>query len=358
MRIKWPEWTRRLLNYDVDGTRDRNRSKREKVNLEGMSDLSKTIFNGYQKRKTKEQKDKFIKLLENKKINVIVEESKKEPKSRNLIVGDVSNAKIILTAHYDTPSKKWLPHIVNPDHPKTAVIAAILSFLFINPFLLMAAIVMCCFTECSSYLKVAVVLMVALVQLLLIRSNPKRGIPNPYNYNDNTSGVITICELMLSLTEEEKKSVAFVLFDNEEIGIKGSECFSRRHEDDKLDNKLLINIDCVAYGSHILLSINEGVAESHKQIIKDVFTDVQCELGSIYGLEVDFKDCISTKGNSDHKHFPSGIGVGAFCKNKLGIRYLSRIHTANDTVFEYKNIEYLVEGLKDLIATICEPPVE
>ena len=355
MQIKLPEWVRRLLNFDIDGSRDRNRSRKERVDLEGMSDLSKTIFNGYQKRRTKEQKDRFIELLKNKKINVIVEESNKAPKSRNLVVGDVSNAKIILAAHYDTPTKMDFPRITNPAHP---LISYALSFLAFNPLLLMTAIAICCLTELCPFWKAIFVLLLMLLQLILALLKSRFWIANPFNYNDNTSGVITICELLSALNEEQAKAVAFVLFDNEEKNVKGSEWFVECHDKDNLKDKLLINLDCVANGSHILFSINEDVSQLHKQKIKEVFSDTQGKLGSVYGLAVDFADQISKKANSDHKNFPNGVGIGAFCKNKLGIRYLSRIHTTNDTVFEYKNIEYLVEGIKDLIANICKPPVE
>ena len=46
---------------------------------------------------------------------------------------------------------------------------------------------------------------------------------------------------------------------------------------------------------------------------------------------------------SDQASFVNGVGVAALKKSKGGILYMDRIHTGKDTVFEEKNIAYLVE---------------
>lgn len=71
-----------------------------------MTKLSRTIFDSYQVRKTRAQKTAFIELLQKElpEYNVTVEECKGVAKSRNIIIGDLTSAEYILTAHYD-PSR-------------------------------------------------------------------------------------------------------------------------------------------------------------------------------------------------------------------------------------------------------------
>ena len=52
------------------------------------------------------------------------------------------------------------------------------------------------------------------------------GKPNKHTANDNTSGVITLLELMNRLSPEQKERTAFVFFDNEENGMLGSAFFA------------------------------------------------------------------------------------------------------------------------------------
>lgn len=48
------------------------------------------------------------------------------------------------------------------------------------------------------------------------------GRANPHTANDNTSGVVALCELMEALSGEELARTAFVFFDHEESGLFGS----------------------------------------------------------------------------------------------------------------------------------------
>ncbi|MBE7043878.1 MAG: Zn-dependent exopeptidase M28 [Ruminococcaceae bacterium] len=169
------------------------------------------------------------------------------------------------------------------------------------------------------------------------------GPPNKHTANDNTSGIITLCELYTSLTEEEKKKVAIVFFDNEENGLLGSRAFKKEHKN-TIAKQLLINFDCVSDGDHILFAQTKGARK--KWNIEPFFP---CS---------NFKHPMFEKAEqvfypSDQKGFPNSIAVAALNHNKFLGYYMSRIHTPRDTVFDEENIRYLCSGFHAFIASFC-----
>ena len=76
------------------------------------------------------------------------------------------------------------------------------------------------------------------------------GPANRHTANDNTSGVITLLEIALSLPEELRSDVCFVWFDNEERGLLGSAAFAGKHKETK-KGALVLNFDCVGDGDSL-----------------------------------------------------------------------------------------------------------
>lgn len=58
--------------------------------------------------------------------------------------------------------------------------------------------------------------------------------------------------LALCRYEGNLDKAAFVLFDHEEIGMVGSYSFAKKHKE-ILKDKLIVNLDCVSDGDHILV---------------------------------------------------------------------------------------------------------
>ena len=82
-------------------------------------DFLNYIYNKYPIRRTEQQKEEFreyiIETAKRLKYPVIVEKLK--DKHNNIIIGDIDNAKIIFTAHYDTPAASIFPNIMLPRRP-------------------------------------------------------------------------------------------------------------------------------------------------------------------------------------------------------------------------------------------------
>lgn len=299
-----------------------------------MTDLSKTILRDYQVRRTKKQKLEFISLLKNK-YNITVEEGG-FLHNRNIVIGDVDKAKIIMGAHYDTCAKLPFPNFITP---KNIIIYILYNLLICIPFFLMSGLFyyfISFFINDSElvFFLSDIFLLVILIGGLLI------GIPNKHTANDNTSGVITLLELMDNLTEEEKSEIAFVFFDNEENGLFGSSYFARVHKKE-LRDKLMINFDCVSDGDNLLVVQNKRAKKEYGDIVKQSFID--CNNKKVY-----LETTTTAFYPSDQMNFPNNIAIAFLNKGKFGL-YMNKIHTKKDTIFDESNIQYLVTCIKTLI---------
>lgn len=167
------------------------------------------------------------------------------------------------------------------------------------------------------------------------------GPANPNTANDNTSGVITLCELYACLEPAQRRKVAIVLFDLEESGLIGSAGFRKQYKK-QMKEKLLINFDCVGDGDTMMLSVSKAAREKYTQLIDDSFlptdnkTVMLCKAEKIYYP-------------SDQMGFRESIAVAALKHKPLLGYFMDRIHTKRDTQLDKENIKLLCEGTLNLI---------
>ena len=167
------------------------------------------------------------------------------------------------------------------------------------------------------------------------------GPANKHTANDNTSGVITLCELMERLPDELKEKAAFVFFDHEETGLFGSQYFRKKNQK-KMQTKLLINFDCVSDGDYIMFATTKQARKTYGEAFKNAFvagngkTIVMDKLEKVYYP-------------SDHAGFPVAVAVAALKHKKYIGYYIDRIHTAKDTMFDEKNIDMLCSCMHSLL---------
>ena len=162
------------------------------------------------------------------------------------------------------------------------------------------------------------------------------GKANKHTANDNTSGVVTLLELMEY--KEIRDKVCFVFFDHEELGLLGSSAFKKKYKNIMKD-KLLINFDCVSDGDHIMFITSKSV-KCYQDKIKQSFY--------YNNKQVIVTESYNTIYPSDQKNFKHHIGVAAFHKKWFGY-YIDKIHTNKDICFDERNIDMLVEGIKRFV---------
>ena len=300
-----------------------------------MTEISQRIVTGYQARKTKKQKNAFIELLRQTFPELKVEEAGKQ-KSKNLILGDVEQADVVLTAHYDTCPVSVFPNLSMPYRSWLK-----LPYIFVSLAPILAASFVAFKLVIRLDVSISVKLMFALmVYYALLFGKYFYGIANPSTLNDNTSGVITVLDAWQSMDAAARARTAVVLFDDEEKGCVGSKSFYQLHEK-AMEDKLLLNLDCVGDGDTMLLVGTEAALDRYGDSLKEIFPEQD-------GLHVVIDSKERADYSSDHKHFPMGVGISARRQNRLLGLYFARIHTPWDTVLRLKNVVYLTDRLEKM----------
>lgn len=317
--------------------------KENTVKIDRLTTSSKRIINEHMIRKSRKQKDEFIRVLneELKDCDMAFNVEQYSKSNKNIIVGNLDEAKYVYTAHYDTCATMFvLPNFITPKN----ILVYIIYQLLLTALLMFIAFIFAylshlIFKNSDFAFKHIIPSFTFMVVMILILLQLMVGYRNKNNYNDNTSGVITLVEMIKSLPEELKNKTCFVFFDNEEKGLLGSSQFAKKHKK-IMSDKILINFDCVSDGDNLLLV--------HKKIDNVL-------LSKLEEYKYDDKNIVLTKSTkafypSDQAKFKnSTIAVCALKKNKILGLYMDRIHTYRDIIFEQRNIEVLKELFINII---------
>lgn len=304
-----------------------------------MTETTREILDKYQIRKSKKQKKAFASYV--KRIatdwGYTFRTENGSFGSENLVVGDLSKAKVVYTAHYDTAPALPFPNFITPKNIFVYLLynlAIVLGFFAVAVVFgviggVLAAIFGFAVGAARSIANIAY-----LVLLILMLVGPA----NKHTANDNTSGVTLLIDIMRDLPEDRRSDVAFVFFDLEEMGLFGSASFARAHKEE-MKEKLLVNFDCVSDGENMLFVLRDG-AKAHRAAIETAFAP-----------KGEFKVDIADKGvfyPSDQAKFPCGVGVAALRSTKGGMLYMNRIHTSRDVIYQEENIEFFKQGAIEL----------
>lgn len=308
-----------------------------------MKNYLEEIYNQYPTRKDEIEKERFrnyvIEEVSKSNYDVEIETIKKH---NNVLIGDIQNAKIIFTAHYDTPATSFIPNYMFPrnkglwmiSHFTFPISLGVLSYIFgylitkqIEPLSL--RIFLCIFIYLSLFFSSFYLSMFTF--------------KNKHNKNDNTSGVSTILSL---IEKNDSKDIAFVLFDNEEKGLLGSKAFNEKHKE-ILKDKFIINFDCVGIGENVLIVVKD------KAFKHDYYEYLKQSCVSNEYYHVLYFSNEEARSNSDFRNFECAIGVMT-CECKNNIYYVDKIHTNKDKEANINNIDFLVESFTKLIKNISQ----
>ncbi len=297
------------------------------------------IYEKFPIRRSKEQKEVFQEYIinESSKLGktVCVETN---DKNQNIVIGNVQTAKVIFTAHYDTPATSLVPNLMLPRNPLICylyhigypVALAMLSLLITKGIQALFSL---------DYKAWAVLYIILYFGIYFLCS---RAFTNKHNKNDNTSGVAAVLGIIEKHSDDD---IAFILFDNEEKGLLGSKAYSKAHKDD-MAQKLIINLDCVGVGSDFLTIANPDAEKS------DMYSVLKASLVGNSEYNVTHCPKRGSMANSDHKNFNCGVGIMSCRNSKLFGYYTSKIHTNKDTEALSQNIEFISNALTDFASKI------
>lgn len=304
-----------------------------------ITEIKNEIFEKYEVRKSKKQKTAFIEYIkticDEKGIKCEVE---KKGSNRNIVMGaPPADSEVVMTAHYDTCAKMIIPNFITP---KNFFIYLVYQLIIVAALFFIAGFASWLVSE---YVSPALGFPAFMVMYFGILALMMAGPANKHTANDNTSGVITVLNTMLSMTESQREKICFVLFDNEEMGLLGSSAFNKMHKAD-MKNKPLLNFDCVSDGEYLFAKLPR---RDKKSDFGAKFKEIFSKHAEKYGM----KPVIGTSGfyPSDQANFKRGVGIASLKKSKLLGLYMNRIHTKRDTVFEERNIECLTSAMLEFI---------
>lgn len=258
--------------------------------------------------------------------------------SRNVVIGDPESVQYLITAHYDTPAR--LP-FSNSSAPcsrlhRIWVEFRVIVFLFMLAFVVGLPILLLTENRAVTFFAVWMTLFVF---LMLMRIGPA----NRSNVNDNSSGVITLLEILRILPENQRHKVCFVLFDLEEAGFIGSYSYRKMHKE-AAQRQLVLNLDCVGDGDQILMIPTKKLRKDRKKL-----TSLYKACGYFGKKSLTVCETKHAVYMSDQIRFPYGVGIAAFHHHRRFGPYFSRIHTSQDTVLEETNINILRAALTTFI---------
>lgn len=304
-----------------------------------MTDFSRYVLNGFQCRKKKEQKTAFINLIKSYYQDAVIEEGG-FGNNRNIVIGNVDTAKVIFTAHYDTCAQLPFPNLI---FPKNILFTLLYSLLIAAPFFILLIPVYFIVDYFFQSFIISYYTYILFVLVLMI-SVFYAGKPNEHTANDNTSGVVTVLETISKLPPEQRSKCAFVLFDNEENGLLGSAFFRKKHKS-VLKNKLIVNIDCVGDGDHILFVSNKKARKNFGDAFNSSFRCAE-------GKSVRFEKSSNTFYPSDQMGFPINIAVATLKKKPVIGYYLDKIHTKKDMNCDENNIDIISSGFVEFVSKV------
>ena len=255
----------------------------------------------------------------------------------NIIMGDPEKAEYLVTAHYDTCAGMIFPNLITPCNflPYLLYQLLVCAWMMLIPAIPVAVLSYFGLIGDEAFLVWYILFWINLLMMLF-------GPANKTNRNDNTSGVVTVLEMMRTFPEMHRDNVCFVLFDLEEAGLIGSAAYRKAYKK-PTEHQLVLNLDCVGDGDHLLMIPTSKLKKDKARMTK--LSGICADMG---GKDLDLRDKGFSIYPSDQKNFPYGVGICALRKGPLGL-YMARIHTRRDTVLEETNVNILRAALTSLI---------
>ena len=297
------------------------------------------IGDAFPVRKSKKQKQAFRDAVQTyaRQLEYPYQEQKGSFGAVNIIMGDPEKAEYLVTAHYDTPAGMIFPNLITPCNFLTYILYQLLVavWMMLVPAVPVAVLRYFGVIGDEAFLMWYILFWINLLMMLF-------GPANKHNRNDNTSGVVTVLEMMRSVPEMHRDKVCFVLFDLEEAGLVGSAAYRKAYKQ-PTEHQLVLNLDCVGDGDHLLMIPTSKLKKDAQRMAK-----LAGICGDMGAKDLNLRDKGFSVYPSDQKNFPLGVGICALRKGLFGL-YMSRIHTRRDTVLEETNVNILRAALTSLI---------
>ena len=263
--------------------------------------------------------------------------------AKNCVIGNPSKAKVIVGAHYDTPPK--MPAVVINNQFASFFIgipATVLTLSAGVPQLLIdlanAGVRM---PDLVEYVKFSQALSITIPTALVGYMEGLFGGANDKNFNDNSSGVLGVLELMYrfrDLPQKEKDKLVFVLFDNEEKGLFGSLAYRIKHRK-FIKKQHMINLDCL--NGETINIYTSGKASRFVSPLQTYVTNA--------GMKVNKKkfSLFNMFRMSDHYAFAGAQSVTGI------INDVKDVHSSLDNKIDREHLAALITGIEQGVENLA-----
>ena len=295
-----------------------------------LAAIKAQLFERYEVRKSAAQKAAFADwacgYARSLGFDAQIECSRKWFETRNIVIGDLDKARILITAHYDTCARLPFGNAYTPECWPIIILTQLILPIAVYAWL-------CIWLGFFAGSALCAVL------LLLMLFGPA----NPHTANDNTSGVTFVLLALHAL--RDRKDIAFVLFDNEEIGLLGSSAFVKEHAPVSR-RAFVLNMDCISDGDMLMLA---GSRRAMNSVQGKRLQKALSDTAAAFGKRSKAGEAPKVLYPSDQLLFPRGAAFASLKGSR--VLYMDRIHSARDTEFDDSNLLCLLEAVKAAFAT-------
>ncbi len=170
----------------------------------------------------------------------------------NVIAGDISTAKTVFVAAYDTPSKAFLPNTkYYPFHAERNISEERLNLVSQIGLSLIAIVgaYFCfrLFMNAQGGMKALYLILAGALSLLALLSVRTKA--NAYNFNKNSASLAVMAKIAKRC--KDNKDIAFAFLDYQASSFEGIKALM---EDKRFLDKNLIMLDCIASGQTLILA--------------------------------------------------------------------------------------------------------
>jgi hypothetical protein len=173
-----------------------------------------------------------------------------------------------------------------------------------------------------------------------------------YCADDNATGTATVLEAARILSDVEfPYSIAYALWDEEEIGLLGSRDYAREAKNMGMDIGGVINIDMIGWDSD-----DDGLVEIHSNFASTsaAIANVMDQINTEYDLGLDPVVHSPGASASDHKSFwEQGYGAILLIEGYWGNDFNPYYHSTDDRVDKF-NVPYFHNAASMAIGSLAE----
>lgn len=313
-----------------------------------MDNYFDTYTVDYGARFTKRQKTNFINQLNKDMSEIGYEGEIVNGKSgltrvRNVVFGNLKNAKTIIAVPYDTPQKSiWFQAKYFPLNGNRANISSMFSLYIPSMIVYIISLVLIyyqdnIFPDVQSKGIFSAILFTVLVMIMYYLMH---GIPNRHNATRNSTSIVAALRLGASLSKDERKKVAFVFTDknvNKHIGaMVAMQDFQKLGKSPNI-----IQLNCIGRGDTMMIGYNSSAKKlaqelnkANKEKLKQVSMDEKMKLQSAMD------------------HFQKAVTIAAGEVDKKGDLVVYHTTTGKDVQVDEGNITKVVDMMRKYITSL------